>query len=201
MWQKWLTIEVLVSFFIFLAPAAAQKNELAGLVGRTFISDQDIVNSNPPDKLYFGDGWTGEANYARLVRPGLYLGLALEVPFAFDPHEDLGLIDTRGARYSSYFVTPSARVNFFSGMAVSPWISAGGGFGYFSTSSGVNFKSGGTATGVFQGGFGLDVKLIHQLSLRGEARDFWSGVPQLDVKTTVSRQHNIFVGAGVVWHF
>jgi hypothetical protein len=32
-------------------------------------------------------------------------------------------------------------------------------------------------------------------------RDFWSGVPQLNVDTGKSRQHNIFGGGGVVWHF
>jgi hypothetical protein len=52
-----------------------------------------------------------------------------------------------------------------------------------------------------QAGVGLDVKLFHHLNLRGEARDFWSGVPDLNVNTGKNRQHNIFVGGGVVWHF
>ena len=52
-----------------------------------------------------------------------------------------------------------------------------------------------------QAGVGLDVKLSIDFSLRGEARDFWSGVPDLNVNTGKSRQHNIFVGGGVVWHF
>jgi hypothetical protein len=37
--------------------------------------------------------------------------------------------------------------------------------------------------------------------LRLAARDFWSGVPQLNVDTGKSRQHNIFVAGGIVWHF
>jgi hypothetical protein len=37
--------------------------------------------------------------------------------------------------------------------------------------------------------------------VRGEARDFWSGVPQLNVDTGKSRQHNYFVAAGIVWRF
>jgi hypothetical protein len=45
------------------------------------------------------------------------------------------------------------------------------------------------------------VKAFGQFRLRGEARDFWSGVPQLNVNTGKSRQHNIFVGIGIVWEF
>jgi hypothetical protein len=45
------------------------------------------------------------------------------------------------------------------------------------------------------------VKLIKKFSLRGEVRDFWSGVPQLNIDTGKSRQHNYLVGGGVVWHF
>jgi hypothetical protein len=48
---------------------------------------------------------------------------------------------------------------------------------------------------------GLDVKIFRNFSLRGEGRDLWSGVPQLGVKTDKSRQHNIFAGGGIVWHF
>ena len=52
-----------------------------------------------------------------------------------------------------------------------------------------------------QAGVGLDVKIIGHFRLRGEARDFWSGVPNLNVDTGKSRQHNIFVGGGVVFRF
>jgi hypothetical protein len=103
-------------------------------------------------------------------------------------------------------VTPAARVNVFSGQAVSPWISVGGGFGHFAESStllfgGKNPGTTGTNTGIFQAGLGLDVKVIGRVSIRGEVRDFWSGVPQLDVNTGKSRQHNFLVAAGVVFHF
>jgi hypothetical protein len=52
-----------------------------------------------------------------------------------------------------------------------------------------------------QGGLGLDVRIFGHFSLRGEAREFWSGVPQLNVNTGKSRQYNLFAGGGVVWHF
>jgi hypothetical protein len=103
--------------------------------------------------------------------------------------------------YRSYFVTPAARLNIFPEQAVSPWVSIGGGFGHFSGTSNTSVNNAGNTTGVLQGGFGLDVKLFRHYSLRGELRDFWSGVPQLNLPTNNSRQHNLFVGGGVVWHF
>ena len=83
-------------------------------------------------------------------------------------------------------------------------MSAGGGFGYFKENStlefgGTNPGETGTTTGIFQVGVGLDVKLFSRLSVRGEARDFFAGVPQLNVDIGKSRQHNFFVGAGVVF--
>ena len=39
---KHLTIGALVAFCIFVEHAAAQKNELSGILGRTFVSNQGI---------------------------------------------------------------------------------------------------------------------------------------------------------------
>jgi hypothetical protein len=207
--RKRLTVAVIVSVCVLAAHAAAQKNEFSGLIGRTFISDQTITGSTVSDnKLRFGDGLTFEANYARRVLDGALLSVSLEVPFVFSFDEDLhaALPSRIPEGYRSYFVTPAARLNVFSASAVSPWVSVGGGFGHFSESSsllfgGKNPGKTGTTTGVFQVGGGLDVRLIRKFSLRGEVRDLWSGVPQTNVATDKSRQHNLFVSAGVVWHF
>ena len=125
-----------------------------------------------------------------------------------NPDEDLHAAQNLiPKQYSSFFVTPAARLNVFPDQAVSPWVSYGGGFGHFSESSTLLFGGlpnpgkTGTTTGVLQAGVGLDVRIFGHFSLRGEARDFWSGVPQLNVNTGKSRQHNIFVGGGIVWHF
>jgi hypothetical protein len=206
---KHLTIGALVATSIFVAQAAAQKNELSGIVGRTFISNQRIPGapSSDPD-LRFGNGLSFEIDYARRVRDGGFWSLALEVPFVLNPDEDLhaALPNRVPEQYASYFVTPAARLNVLSGQAVSPWVSVGGGYGHFAASSsllfgGTNTGTTGTNTGIFQIGAGLDVKLIGRFNLRGEFRDFWSGVPHLDVNTGNSRQHNIFVGGGIVWNF
>ena len=205
---KHLTIGVLMAVCTFVAQAAAQKNELSGILGRTFISDQGIQGAPSYDpELRFGNGLTFEVNYARRVVDAGLFSLALEVPFVVDPVEDLHAAQNLiPKQYSSFFVTPAARLNAFPDQAVSPWVSLGGGFGHFSESStlefgGANPGKTGTTTGVLQAGLGLDVRLSGHFSLRGEGRDFWSGVPQLDVNTGKSRQHNIFAGGGIVWHF
>jgi hypothetical protein len=208
---KYFTIGALVAVCTFVAQATAQKNELSGIIGRTFTSDQSIQGAPAFDPdLRFGNGLTFEINYARqvMVMGRGFFSLALEVPFVVNPDEDLhAALPTRiPEQYASYFVTPAARFSLFSGQGVSPWVSVGGGFGHFSESStllfgGANTGKTGTSTGVFQAGFGLDVKIFERFSLRGEGRDFWSGVPQLGVKTGKSRQHNIFAGGGIVWHF
>lgn len=188
------------------ASAGAQKNELAGVVGRTFISDQGVT-SPVTDTLRFGNGFTFQVNYGRhLMGEGL-TQLFFEVPASFNLDEDLHMnSNVIPEKYKAIFVTPSARANFFASTRVSPWASFGGGYGRFSASSNLEFggtytgqKS--TNTGVLQLGAGLDVKVFSRFSVRGEFRDFWSGTPNLGVQTGKSRQHNFFVGAGVVWHF
>ena len=205
---KHLTIGALVAICTIVAPAAAQKNEVSGSLGRIFISDQGILGAPASDpNLHFGKGLTFEANYARRVIDGQLWSLALEVPFVANLDEDVhSAQDVTPKQFSSIFVTPAARLNVFPNQAVSPWISLGGGFSHFGPSStlefgGPNPGKTGTTTGVLQAGVGLDVKIIGNFSLRGEARDFWSGEPQLNVNTGKSRQHNIFVGGGLVWHF
>jgi len=65
---KRLAVAVMVSVCVFATHATAQKNELSGLVGRNFISDQAITGSTLSDnKLRFGNGLSFEVNYARRV--------------------------------------------------------------------------------------------------------------------------------------
>jgi len=205
---KHLVLAILVTVCILAPQVVAQRNELSGLVGRTFISDQGIKGALSSDpQLRFGNGLTFEVNYARRILDGGFWSLNLEVPFVLNPDEDLHAAqNVVPKQYFSLFVTPAARLNVFPDSGLSPWISFGGGFGHFSESSdlvfgGPNPGNTGTNTGVLQAGVGLDVKIVRGFSLRGEARDFWSGVPQLNVDSGKSRQHNIFVGGGVVWHF
>ena len=172
------TVAVLLAVCsLFATFALAQKNEITGVVGRTFVSDQGIIGSTSFDtKVHFGKGTTFEINYSRRFLSSDLWSLAFEVPFVFPD------------------------------VAFSPWASVGGGFAHFGESSTTvfglkNTGSTGTTSGVLQLGAGFDVKLIKALRLRFEVRDFWSGVPQLNVDTGKNRQHNIFVGGGAFWRF
>jgi hypothetical protein len=201
-----------VMMFVLGGSAAAQeeKNELTGILGRTIISDQGVHGLNAPALNPFirsGKGLTFEINYARTLLVTPVFSVAAEVPVVFNLDEDIGSGgDVVPPGYRQIFVTPSARLNLFPATAVSPWVSFGGGFGHFSEAKTLLFggtNPGGSSTsGVIQGGIGLDVKVWHRFSLRGEVRDFWSGTPDLPLADTgKTRQHNYFVGAGVVWHF
>lgn len=205
---KHITVGALMAVCTFAVQASAQKNELTGSLGRTLISHQLIAGATSFDPdLRFGKGWSFEVNYARHIAEFGPLSLSLEVPFLANPDEDIHAAQNLvPQQFSSYFVTPAARLNIFPDQAVSPWVSFGGGFAHFKESSTLEFGGSnpgktGTTTGVFEAGAGLDVRLFHSFSLRGEVRDFRSGLPQLNVKTGNSHQRNLFVGAGVVWHF
>jgi hypothetical protein len=111
------------------------------------------------------------------------VGLTGEVPFVVNfnqnVHYDLNLVPKD---YKSFFVTPSIRANLFPDNGLSPWVSVGGGFGYFKESSSLEFfgpnpGKTGTISGVFQVGAGLDIKLLSRLSLRGQVRDFFPAFP------------------------
>jgi hypothetical protein len=204
-------LAVTISVLGARATAQDEKNELTGIIGRIFISDQGIHGPNAPLVNPFvrsGEGLTFEVNYSRQLFGTPVYAVSGEVPAVFNLDEDLGsgsaVVPTG---YKQIFVTPSVRLNLFPATAVSPWVSFGGGFAHFSEDSQLIYQGGpnpGTSTtsGVIQGGVGLDVRVYHRFSIRGEVRDFWSGTPDLPLADTgKTRQHNYFVGGGVIWHF
>jgi hypothetical protein len=186
------------------------KNELAGTIGRTFISDQTPPNTNFfNNTVHFGHGTSFAINYARKFRSYGWGDLSLEVPAIFNPDEDLNYGTNQIPEdYSSFFITPAARVNLIPTLAVSPWVSFGGGIGHFVASKSLVFFGTNNGhrietTGVLQGGVGIDVRLpaLHRLRFRFEARDDWSGAPPLNINTGHSRQHNYYVAGGAVFYF
>ena len=211
---KQAVIAVLAVVMCFLgASAAAQDelNQLTGIIGRTFISDQGIPGAIAPNNLVrSGKGLTFEINYSRRLLGSSIYSVSGEVPVVFNLDEDLNSGNVVPKDYKQIFITPSARVNLFPATAVSPWVSFGGGFGHFSENKDLLFfgKNPGSSstTGVIQAGFGLDVNpfqhRFRRFGFRLDVRDFWSGTPNLPLAATgKSRQHNYFVGGGVIWHF
>lgn len=207
--QFWIAV-LSVLTLLAASSVAQEKNELGGVIGRIFISDQGINASIPDNTIHSGKGLSFGGEYARrfLVTP--IFSVSGEAVVIYNPDEDLNAGGFGNAvvptDYKQLFITPAARLNLFPTTAVSPWVSLGGGFAHFSQGNMLDYggtnpgKS--TTSGVLEGGAGLDVKLVGNVSLRGEVRDFWSGEPNFPLAPTgKTRQHNYFVGGGVFWRF
>ena len=209
---------LVVPLLVLVSSALAQEssgrsevNELSLTAGRAFVSTQTIVNDpflNDSDPhIHFGREEMFEFNYGRFLTGHKIFGLYAELPVALYPRMDLHTDHNQIPKdIGALFVTPSVRLNFFSGQGVTPWVSVGGGYGRFRESKDLNFfgpnpGQTGTNTGVVQFGAGMDVWVWHRWGARLEARDFYSGVPDYDVNTGRSRQHNYYVGVGVVHRF
>jgi hypothetical protein len=195
---------------VCISSAFAQVNEVSVTVGRTFVSTQTIQNppaGDPNSDIHFGNEESIAFNYGRLLKYGGAFGITAELPVAIYPRMDLNTGANQIPKdVGALFITPSARVNFFSGQALSPWVSVGGGYARFREASKLNFFGDnpgptGSNTGVVQFGIGLDVWPWERWGFRTEARDFYSGVPELNVSTGRSRQHNYYVGVGVIRRF
>jgi len=207
---KRLAFLAVVLVLVLVASALAQVNELSITAGRTFVSTQTIQNPPQGDvnpNIHFGNEESVAFNYGRLLMSHKILGLYAELPVAIYFRMDLNTGANQIPKdIGALFATPSVRLNIFSGDSVTPWISAGGGYGRFREAPGLNFYGPnpgptGTNTGVVQFGAGLDVWVWHRWGARFEARDFYSGKPALDVDTSNSRQHNYYVGIGVAHRF
>jgi hypothetical protein len=200
---------LVVPVLFFVSSGLAQVNEFSITAGRTFVSTQTIRNPTLQfdPHVHFGNEESFEFNYGRLLKTHTIFGLFAELPVAIYPRMDVHTpAGTTPKDIGALFVTPSVRLNIFSGDSVSPWVSVGGGYGRFREAPVLTFDQPnpgptGTNTGVVQFGAGLDVWVWHGWGARFEARDFYSGVPNLNVDTGRSRQHNYYVGLGVVYRF
>ncbi len=83
-------LAVMMSILGGSAAAQDEKNELTGLIGRIFISDQGIIgatNFNPVVRS--GKGLTFEVNYARRLLGTPVFAISGEVPAVFNLDEEL----------------------------------------------------------------------------------------------------------------
>ena len=114
---KQLWIAALAGPALVSSPATAQdeRNELTGIVGRTFIANEGIRGatfSNP--FVRSGNGLTFEVNYSRYPITSPVFALSGEVPVVFNLDQDINSgANVLPSQYRSYFITPAARVNLF----------------------------------------------------------------------------------------
>jgi hypothetical protein len=211
---SWATVLPLLMIFSTVAfPEDAQpRNEFVIGIGRTFISDQRVPNTNFFDNsVHSGKGLSLSFNYTRQFFFFRWGAVGVEVPVIYNPDEDLNYgLNVVPKQYSSVFVTPALHVSFVRNFFISPWLSFGGGIGHFAADKELEFNNTPNpgprikTTGVMHGGIGFDVPLpkkLLDLRFRFEACDNWSGEPPVNVDTGRTRQHNYYVGGGAVFRF
>jgi len=124
---------------IFAVSAVAQdeKNEIGGVLGRTFISDQGIQNATYFDPIiHSGKGLTFGGEYGRRFWVTPIYSVTFKGLVVYNTDLDLNAGEYGHSVVPSdlkkLFVTPAARLNLFPTTAVSPWVSFGAGFGHIS---------------------------------------------------------------------
>jgi hypothetical protein len=206
-----VAIWLLVSMLLMGASASAQRfggNELGLTLGVESVPDRDTALRRPltlSNSVVFG------ANFAHRLRGGYGAALYLEFPFAAVPsHEVTPVGPTSVVHLASLYVTPSLRFKLFPLFPVSPWISAGVGYGLYEGSEKLADGTPNTDrhkhTGVAQFGAGVDVKtplrVLVPIALRGEFRDFYSfRSPNYNVPLRSGAQHNFVLSGGLVLRF
>jgi len=182
--------------------AAAQESEIAVLIGGLKTGDKGLQSSQAIKAAF--DGATAyEINYAHRMVDGKLASLHWELMVAGAPRtgvKSTNLILPRS--YSSIFFAPGLKVKLFPG-GISPYVAAGLGLGRLSASDTTlngqsNPSDKNSTTWIFNYGGGVDFPIFSHFALRGEVRDFIVGTPKLNGQLLDKRQHNIFVGGGIV---
>jgi Outer membrane protein beta-barrel domain len=187
--QKPLFSGFIVLLVMVSGHAAAQKNDFGFTVGGYF------AGSNPLD---IGAAWALEAAYARRLLAIPLVSLSGELPWASSFQSSIPTLNgLRLARsYTSFFITPGVRLRVAPSFPVSPYISAGVGYGRFHRQF-FNGTTSAEGSFAFDIGGGLDIKLLPFISLRGEIRDFNSSTLGLESLISGGRQNNIFLTFGL----
>ena len=192
---------------IFGASASyAQKHEVAFTSGGLKIGERGF-DLPSPGFLEFGTGFTYELSYARRLVDAKLAALYFEVPLAGTPRTRVKTTNALSpSSYSSIFFTPGVKLKLLPGRKYSPFALMGFGLAHFheggtTINNQPNTDRRSNTEAVFDFGFGLDVRVISRLSIRGEVRDFYSDLPPLNVRALADRQHNALISAGVVLRF
>jgi hypothetical protein len=185
------------------APMSAQRHEIGLTLGRILPDSK----TSPAGPVELGAGTAFQLNYGYRFAGSDAVAVYGEVHFLASPQRKVKTnIAGAGRDVASLYVTPGVRVKFAPDRRLSPWGSIGGGYGLYEHSE---LTVGGAANpaarllhrGAWMFGGGLDAKVFRWLDLRFEARDFYSGRPDLNVPVSSGGQHNVVVGGGFVLKF
>lgn len=182
--------------------AAAQGNDLALVAGGKFTPSVSSTFGTTAANTAFAV----EGSFAHQIKEFPLLSLQLEIPVMVAPNSTINSSNFFASKsYNALYFTPGFRLRFASAAPISPWVAIGGGLARFNPSTttqvgGVNAATS-TVKGVGEAGAGLDFKAPGvPLTFRVEAREYFSGVPNLNIPN-LSLHHNIFAGVGIVVRF
>jgi opacity protein-like surface antigen len=206
--KKFCLPALLLLVFAFAPAVFAQEHELAFVVGRLKPSDRSLsLNPVQTAEAAFSGAATYQINYSNRVVNGEVASLHFELPVIVAPRTGVKSDNFLLPRtYSTLIFTPGLKLKVFPGGGFSPYVVSGIGLGRFSASD-TNIN-GSPNTGdrtntnfVFNFGGGVDLNVLGPLSIRGEVRDFMTGTPSFNTPFLNDRQHNLYVGAGIVLRF
>lgn len=204
--MKFRFLWALMVVMLSASASHAQKHEVAFTSGGLKIGERGF-DLPSPGFLEFGTGFTYELSYARRLIDAKLAALYFEVPFAGTPRTKVKTTNALSpSSYSSIFFTPGVKLKLLPGKKYSPFALMGFGLAHFSEGDSTinnqpNADRRSNTEAVFDFGFGLDVRVISRLSIRGEVRDFYSDLPPLNVRALGDRQHNALISAGIVLRF
>lgn len=173
--------------------AAAQKHELAVTAGGYFPANATL-DVHPAAVV--------EGSFARRVLAVPFASVYVEVPVAKTFDVGVG----SGRNYSALFVAPGLKLKLAPAFPVSPWFALGGGLAHFSTNAALAGTTSGDTknSGVVDFAGGIDMKVAPFISVRAQARDYYSS----NLKSAIAlplpmsgRQHNVIASGGLVLRF
>lgn len=176
------------------------RNELAFQLGGFAPLSRGVAQEH----VDLGSGIALQVDYGHLVAGGARAALSYEIHFLANPLRTVTSAPQFATRdVATLFITPGLRLKFRATAHVSPYISLGGGLGWFEQSTkeldgSPNPASRELFRGAFDFGGGVDVPVWRFVALRGEARDFFTGSPNYNIASIRGSQNNVVVGAGFV---
>jgi len=189
-----LVRKIIIALVFALLPLAlqAQKNDIA-LTGGGYFNIGNPLNLGAAPAL--------EGTFAHRIASVPLLGIYAELPVAGSFSSNIPILSglTVARSYTSLFITPGLRVRLAPSFPLSPYVSAGLGYGRFNRQL---FTGGSSSdsTFAFDIGGGLELKFLPLVGLRAEVRDFNSGGIGLET-LALGRQNNVFVTAGITLRF
>lgn len=182
------------------APIWAQRQELAFTLGSTANDLKTALNVRTTS------GKALQVNYGYRAWSNDAVAVSGEIHFLANPQRLVTGASFLTRDFASLYVTPGVRVKLNPKGLLQPYGVIGGGYALYEQST--TTLSGATnpaprhlTRGAFQYGVGLDIKAASWLALRGEVRDFYTGVPALNLASLRGGAHNVVASGGFVFRF